>query len=1144
MQVPSTTVDHKMVYLFILAVFLSFFTTGCGKKQSDYLSVLVFSKTAGFRHSSIPAGQQLFFDLAKRHNFQVDTSEDASIFNQEDLGKYNVVVFLSTTGDILNAEQESALRQFMQAGGGWMGIHAAADTEYEWSWYNELVGAYFNGHPNNPNVREATVLLEDSTHISTAHLPKRWERNDEWYNYRNMQPFTTLLRLDESSYEGGTNGENHPIAWYREFDGGRMFYTGGGHTDESFAEPDFVQHLWGGLQYVAGPKRKLDFSQARFLPEENRFPIETLVEGMFEPMELDILPDGRLIWIQRRGEIMMYDPDFEEHTEIAKMDVWTEHEDGLLGLALDPKFIENQWIYFYYSPNTAESVNQLSRFKWTGNAIDFASEQKILAVPVDRNECCHSGGSVEFGTNGLLYLSVGDNTNPFDSDGFSPIDDSKAKPNFDARRTASNTMDLRGKILRIKVEEDGSYSTPPDNLFPNGEGGLPEIYVMGCRNPFRISIDSKTNILYWGDVGPDAGKDSLAFGPKGHCEINFASTAGYYGWPLFVADNKPYTKRDFTTGTGGAAFDPLKPINESRYNTGASILPPARPAMIFYPYDRSEEFPLLGEGGRNPMAGPVYYADQYADSEHAFPDYYDGMFFFYEWMRDWIMAAQLDEEGKVVAFERFLPNLDLLHPMDMIFGQDGSLYILEYGKLWFKKNDDARLLRIRFNAGNRPPLARMELASSIGSTPFELKAGAGKSIDYDGDELQVSWLLDGEKIGVGKELTYTISNIGIQTLTMQLDDGQGNIVQDKKELIIGNSMPDIQVEMPANRSFFFGNDPLEYTVKITDREDGELGAGIDPAAVMVSLDYLEGEDIVQLAYGHQAALESSQFLLGKELIAKHKCSACHAEKVANIGPSYWNVAEKYPANEKTITSLAGKIIKGGGGVWGEQAMSAHPSLSKAEARQMVQYILSLSTDKKAVANSLPLQGQQILNQHRLGIAGRYYLQVSYTDKGGADGIPRLTARETIVLQSPTIQAHRLLKGDKVLPYTVAAKDNPLSKEDMDILVANHGGWVYYGDFDLTNIDHITATVFLAPNITAGGTIEVLNGHPDNGTLLGSAAIAQGISTLGKNDLAIALGDAPTGVQPVYFRFKANGGDPAAIMGVIGAFTFEMAKSSK
>lgn len=229
-------------------------TTGNSHKPGDKpaFSVLVFSKTAGYRHESIPAGIAAVQKLGQENNFAVSATEDASDFTKENLGKYRVVIFLNTTMDVLNDSQQGVFENFIRSGGGFVGIHAAADTEYEWNWYGKLVGAYFDGHPNNPNVREAVVQVKDNNHPSTKGLPENWERKDEWYNYKEINPDIHILcNLDESSYEGGTNGENHPIAWHHDFDGGRAFYTGGGHTVESFSEPLFLKHLLGGIQYAA-----------------------------------------------------------------------------------------------------------------------------------------------------------------------------------------------------------------------------------------------------------------------------------------------------------------------------------------------------------------------------------------------------------------------------------------------------------------------------------------------------------------------------------------------------------------------------------------------------------------------------------------------------------------------------------------------------------------------------------------------------------------------------------------------------------------------------------------------------------------------------------------------------------------------------
>ena len=188
---------------------------------------------------------------------------------------------------------------------------------------------------------------------------------------------------------------------------------------------------------------------------------------------------------------------------------------------------------------------------------------------------------------------------------------------YDARRSSGNSNDLRGKILRIKINEDGSYSIPDGNLFPKGTANTrPEIYVMGNRNPYRISVDKKNGYLYWGEVGPDASNDSLdTRGPRGYDELNQAKKAGYFGWPLFVGNNYPYYEYDYATGTKGSKFDPAKPINNSPNNTGVKELPPVSPAFIWYPYAVSPDFPEMGTGGRNAMAGPAYYTDMYPESD-------------------------------------------------------------------------------------------------------------------------------------------------------------------------------------------------------------------------------------------------------------------------------------------------------------------------------------------------------------------------------------------------------------------------------------------------------------------------------------------------------------------------------------------------
>lgn len=213
-------------------------------------SVLVFSKTAGFRHESIKVGKLALIDLGKKNNFYVDTTENSAAFSEKNLKKYKVIVFLSTTGDILNNQQQSAFEKYIQSGGGFVGIHAASDTEYDWAWYCSLVGGNFLGHPE---VQNADLQIIDNNHASTNFLQTVWKRKDEWYNFKNLNPNTkTIIKIDEKTYNGGSHSDFHPMCWYHSFDGGRAFYTALGHTNESYAEELFLKHVLGGIIYAAG----------------------------------------------------------------------------------------------------------------------------------------------------------------------------------------------------------------------------------------------------------------------------------------------------------------------------------------------------------------------------------------------------------------------------------------------------------------------------------------------------------------------------------------------------------------------------------------------------------------------------------------------------------------------------------------------------------------------------------------------------------------------------------------------------------------------------------------------------------------------------------------------------------------------------
>ena len=692
--------------------FLGLILSSCSNKRSSTPKVLVFTKTGGYHHASIPVGIKAIQDLGAKNGFEVDTTTDETKFNEDNLKKYASLIFLSSTGELLSGNQEIALERYMQAGGGFVGIHAAADAEYDWSWYTQMVGASFLSHPDQ---QVATLVINDKTHPSTDSLPATWSRKDEWYNFRNInKDIKVLISIDEKSYNGGKNGDNHPMAWYHAFDGGRVFYTELGHTDESYADPLYLKHILGGIQYAMG-ENKADYSKAHsvYAPDESHFSKTQLVKGtFFEPTELTVLPNLDVLVVQRRGEIYLYNNETKKIKQAGFLKVYwkTEKtpgvnaEEGLLGVKADPDFAKNHYVYMFYSPADT-SVNRLSRFTLENDTIKNSSEKVILQFYEQREICCHTGGSIAFGPGNNLFVSTGDNTTPFDepkqkyaSHGYAPLDDRPGHLQYDERRSSGNTNDLRGKILRIKVKEDGSYEIPEGNLFPKGtDKTRPEIYVMGDRNPYRISVDQKNGNLYWGEVGPDANEDSLdTRGPRGYDEVNQARKAGFFGWPFFIGNNYPYHLYDYATGKSGPTTDPAKPINNSRNNTGLTELPPAQPAFIWYPYAVSSmDFPSLGAGGRTAMAGPVYYSDLYP-KETRYPSYYDGKFFFYEWMRGFIKAVSMKSNGDYDRMEPFMGHTKFNSAIDIEVGPDGRFYALEYGTGWFTKNADAGLVRIDY----------------------------------------------------------------------------------------------------------------------------------------------------------------------------------------------------------------------------------------------------------------------------------------------------------------------------------------------------------------------------------------------------------------------------------------------------------------
>ncbi len=999
----------SLLHLILLLIF-SMSLGSCSESGNTSPGVLVFTKTKGWKHTSIPAGIAAIQKLGEENNFFVDTTKDATVFNDKDLKKYHAVIFLNTMGNILNAEQQAAFERYIQSGGGYVGIHSAAATEYEWPWYNKLMGAHFSSHPMNPGVRKGVIDVTDKNHPSTTALPDRWEREEEWYSYKSFYPgIKVLAQLDENSYEGGTNGTYHPIAWYHTYDGGRAFYTGVGHEDSSFSEPLFLKHIQGGIKYAMGDGKK-DYSKsyAVAVPEENRFVKTVLANDLNTPMELAVSNDGLIFFTElRTANLYVYHSVTGKTSLVHRFDVCRLGGTGLIGVTLDPQFDSNHYLYVYYTP-PAESepiVFNLSRFTLNpDNTLDLASEKILLKVPVQENSGSHHGGSIAWDKEGNLYLSTGDSSSPFPANGYAPLDERPGKEfySLDAQRAASNTNDLKGKILRIHPEPDGTYTIPEGNLYPKGtEKTLPEIFAMGCRNPYRIAVNPKTSVLYWGEIGPDAGKDSVQ-GPRGYDEFNQAKGPGNFGWPYFVGNNQAYPKWDFATNSAGPRFNPDAPQNNSPNNTGLTDLKPAKPPIIWYPYAPSEEFPELGQGGRSAMAGQFYTYNNSA-SKNKFPEYYDGALFVFDWMRNWVIALRFDEDENYLHSEPFMAaSGDFRRPIDLAFGKDGVMYMLEYGSVYGADNTDARLVKIEYNNGNRAPIAKAgipdpagtewhgkvfltseqswpQLEEIAGEAPLKVSFTSSGSLDLDdNDELIYEWMLDNKTKSREPNPTFTYNTPGVYHAILNVTDKDGLLDSDTVTVKVGNTRPVVEIVSPDNKSFFWDKKVFRYSVKVTDRED----TIIDPKNVSLTFDYSRDPTVLtsDLIARPKFVQTTEPIPTGYAKILSSDCKACHTIDKKSVGPTYTAISERYKNTRDAVTKLSGKIISGGGGNWGtEHVMSAHPQLSAYDVEEMVKYILSI-TDPKNKKTSLPLKGSVSLSAHKEDeAAATYTLTARYTD---------------------------------------------------------------------------------------------------------------------------------------------------------------------
>jgi cytochrome c len=868
-----------------------------------------------------------------------------------------------------------------------------------------------------------------------------------------------------------------------------------------------------------------------------------LIEGMDEPMAMTFLPDNRILFVERKGDVNILDQKTRKIRLAATIPVSTkytnkegvviESEEGLMGVVVGPDFEKNPWVYIYYADPT-EPQHVLARYDLNGSTLDVASKKILLVVPIQRG-VNHTGGGMVFDQEGNLYLTVGNNTiNPMS--GTSSLDERPGFENADDQRSAGNTNDLRGKILRIHPEDDGTYTIPKGNLFPEGtEKTRPEIYTMGHRNPWRVSLDSETGYMYWGEIGPDANVDSIG-GPQGYDEFNQAKGPGFFGWPYFIGDNQAYTRHDYEKGTFGEPFDVNNPANESVNNTGLRELPtPVVPAMIWYPYNVSEEFPLLGSSSRSATGGPVFRRKDFdKEAPYVFPAYYEGKWLIVDFMRSWIMSVSMDENGDYKSMERFLPEETFSAVIDMDFGPDGALYILEYGEGWFKRNRDSRIVKIEYNRGNRRPNVTVSADKLAGAIPFTVNLSSEGTTDednYDKGKLTYSWEItsgNGTTVNLkGADASYTFKTPGSYKATLTVTDTKGKSNSASLDLVAGNDQPEVKIDFKGkNKTFYFGEKLFDYQVMVTDKEDGSTTNGsIKKGEVAVTFDYVPaGFDPIELASKHSGAETNAVLNIGRNLIESSHCTSCHQFDSTSVGPSYAAVAKKYPNIPSNVDMLVKKIINGGSGVWGNYAMSAHPQLSEADVKRMVKYIFSLNEDQSTVS-SLPLEGKVYpeVPEGEDGEGG-YLLRAYYSDKGSGN-VTSLSGEDFVALRNPYLdpQLAEIRKG-------VQIETTP----SFNFFMVGDQSYIGFKDIDMTGIKEIMLYLGMNDRDGAkGASVEIrldsptgkLIGQTDkvteapNGGFKPSAAVSRLEWRRQNSAKSLASLSAVSGKHDIYFVFK-------------------------
>lgn len=614
------------------------------------------------------------------------------------------VVFAAGKGTVLSRKAEVALnRRIRRRGGGVVLAGTSVRLQPKSRDFVTLVGAKAG---RMDTAKRAEVQFVDQVHPATARIPSRWRVAERWVTLKKspVGRVHVVGWVDEKTYTPGDNlamGVEHPVSWCRNIGRGRSFTTTLGVDKRAWNAKTFRTHLAGAMAYAAGT-RSGDCG-ATVWSNWKRIVID---EDITDGTQLDVGPDGRVYYLERSASrLKIYDPKADTVMQAGDIPSVPGLGQGLLGLALDPNFLENRWMYIY---RHVEGLNgRLSRFKLgDDDKVDLLSEKVLLNIP--NSGIDHNGGGLTMSMiSGDLFLAIGSNDMPHFDGQYANRQPSFLGPllQIDSEATTQNTNSLLGKVLRIHPEPDGTYTIPEGNLFPPGTPKTrPEIYTMGHRNAFHLKVDDLTGDVLEGDVGPDAVEADEERGPRGYEELNFIkhNEGKNFGYPFCIGPNLPYNDIDSVTGTGtGEPFDCSHLVNRSPNNTGMTDLGAASKPLVWYPKGVENPFPEMSEawlggtdGGSLTIPGPKY--RPFAGSN--MPLFFNGSWFIADWARNYLKQLILDKQGRVLRIQRFVPNRGTQAPIDMDLGADGSLYVLEWGgqTLPFGNPLSAKVVRYKY----------------------------------------------------------------------------------------------------------------------------------------------------------------------------------------------------------------------------------------------------------------------------------------------------------------------------------------------------------------------------------------------------------------------------------------------------------------